>query len=159
LRKEKDLGTIATGKLADVVVLAADPLSDITNTRRIERVFLGGEQMDISFHPDYKISIPRPVVDSQIGSSGLSVNNVIPNIATEGSEDLTVELVGHFFPSAKVTFNKIPVQSTFVSVGRLKVVIPSTLLENVGSYVVQVEDSFEDQTFRSNPIFFVVKYK
>lgn len=36
------LGTIAPGKLADLVLLSADPLADINNTRRIEAVVLNG---------------------------------------------------------------------------------------------------------------------
>lgn len=35
-------GTIERGKLADLVLLAADPLADIRNTRRIEAVVAGG---------------------------------------------------------------------------------------------------------------------
>jgi imidazolonepropionase-like amidohydrolase len=41
-----DLGTIAAGKSADFVVLDADPLADITNTRRIARVFMRGVEVD-----------------------------------------------------------------------------------------------------------------
>jgi imidazolonepropionase-like amidohydrolase len=41
-----DLGTIAPGKLADMVLLDADPLGAITNTRQIHRVFLGGRVVD-----------------------------------------------------------------------------------------------------------------
>ncbi len=40
--REKDLGTIAPGKLADVLVLDADPLADVRNTRRIAHVIRGG---------------------------------------------------------------------------------------------------------------------
>ena len=36
------LGTVETGKLADLVVLAADPTASIDNTRRIEAVVLRG---------------------------------------------------------------------------------------------------------------------
>lgn len=36
-------GTIATGKVADFLVLEANPLDDITNTRRIREVYLAGE--------------------------------------------------------------------------------------------------------------------
>jgi imidazolonepropionase-like amidohydrolase len=37
-----DVGTLEPGKRADLVVLAASPLQDIHNTRRIERVMQGG---------------------------------------------------------------------------------------------------------------------
>jgi imidazolonepropionase-like amidohydrolase len=41
-----DLGTLAPGKSADFLVLAANPLDDITNTRRIEKVFMRGVALD-----------------------------------------------------------------------------------------------------------------
>src|SRR5205809_855387 len=42
----KDVGTVASGKSADFVVLDANPLDDITNTRRINTVYLRGGQVD-----------------------------------------------------------------------------------------------------------------
>ena len=41
-----DLGMVAQGKSADFIVLDANPLDDITNTRRISRVFLRGHEVD-----------------------------------------------------------------------------------------------------------------
>lgn len=40
------MGTIAPGMLADLVLLSADPLTDITNTRRIEAVVTQGRLLD-----------------------------------------------------------------------------------------------------------------
>jgi hypothetical protein len=42
LRQERQLGSIEAGKAADLVILAADPLADIRNTRKIERVLRNG---------------------------------------------------------------------------------------------------------------------
>ena len=40
------LGTIAPGKAADLVLLDADPLADIRNTRRVHAVVVGGRLVD-----------------------------------------------------------------------------------------------------------------
>ncbi|HWP43695.1 MAG TPA: amidohydrolase family protein [Blastocatellia bacterium] len=44
--REKDLGSIEPGKLADMVVLDADPLADIRNVRFVHRVIKGGRIYD-----------------------------------------------------------------------------------------------------------------
>jgi len=41
-----DAGTLAAGKSADFIVLDANPLDDITNTRRIASVYLRGAAVD-----------------------------------------------------------------------------------------------------------------
>ena len=41
-----ELGMVAPGKSADFVVLDANPLDDVTNTRKINRVYLRGQEID-----------------------------------------------------------------------------------------------------------------
>src|ERR1700730_18315216 len=46
LGMEKDLGTIEKGKIANLVLLDADPTADIRNTTKISAVFLAGNEFD-----------------------------------------------------------------------------------------------------------------
>ena len=46
--KERELGSIEEGKLADLVLLSADPLEDISHTQEIELVVKGGKIVDRS---------------------------------------------------------------------------------------------------------------
>jgi hypothetical protein len=48
-----EIGTIETGKLADILIVNADPLEDIWNLRDIAHVIFNGEDIDLSFHASY----------------------------------------------------------------------------------------------------------
>ena len=49
MRREKDLGTIEQGKLADLILLDANPLTDISNTRKINAVVVNGRYLSREF--------------------------------------------------------------------------------------------------------------
>lgn len=44
--REKDLGSVETGKIADLILLGADPSHDIANIRTVETVIQGGRIVD-----------------------------------------------------------------------------------------------------------------
>jgi imidazolonepropionase-like amidohydrolase len=46
--RQAELGTVEKGKVADLVLLDANPLDDIANTRRIRAVVLAGRYFDRS---------------------------------------------------------------------------------------------------------------
>jgi imidazolonepropionase-like amidohydrolase len=66
-RMQKDLGTIETGKLADLLLLDADPLADISNIRKLRTVFVEGRAIDPNSLPTNPIwyKAPRTTSTSQ----------------------------------------------------------------------------------------------
>ena len=61
LGKGAEIGTITPGKLADILVVSADPLEDISNTQQVALVIKGGQIVDTNYHADYSVPIPRPL--------------------------------------------------------------------------------------------------
>ncbi len=43
---EDQYGTLEPGKIADLIILSADPLEDIRNTRNIDEVWMNGERVN-----------------------------------------------------------------------------------------------------------------
>jgi hypothetical protein len=53
-RMLNDLGTVEAGKLADVLIVSADPTRDVRNLRQIDTVIKDGKVVDRAYHADYK---------------------------------------------------------------------------------------------------------
>jgi hypothetical protein len=64
---EKDLGNIEKGTIANLVLLDADPVSDIHNTTKISEVFLGGKEFD------------RPALDQMLKSAEAAAKSATIN--------------------------------------------------------------------------------
>lgn len=60
LRKDRELGTIAAGKLADLVVVDRNPLQDIKNIKHISLVMKDGKIIERTYHADFAMPLPRP---------------------------------------------------------------------------------------------------
>jgi imidazolonepropionase-like amidohydrolase len=63
LHKENDLGTIAPGRVADIILIDGDPLADIRATRKIRTVMMNGKQVDTRLDPNFTNPILRPVAE------------------------------------------------------------------------------------------------
>jgi predicted amidohydrolase len=53
LRKQDLLGTVEAGKLADVIIVDADPLKDIKNLDKIDTVIQDGRIVELGYHANY----------------------------------------------------------------------------------------------------------
>jgi adenine deaminase len=63
--KEKDIGTVEPGKLADLIAINGDPLTDIKNTRNVEVVIVGGKEVNITLDPHFRYSVLPEITLSQ----------------------------------------------------------------------------------------------
>lgn len=58
LAASDSLGTIEPGKVADLVLLSADPIADIRNTRRLSAVVLGGRYLGVERIDELRRGVP-----------------------------------------------------------------------------------------------------
>ncbi|HYR83922.1 MAG TPA: amidohydrolase family protein [Terriglobia bacterium] len=55
IHKQDQLGTVEAGKLADVIILAQNPLQDIRNITTLETVVYDGKVIDRTCHANYRV--------------------------------------------------------------------------------------------------------
>ncbi len=84
LGREKDLGMVDTGKLADLVLLDANPLEDIGNTRKISAVVFGGK-----FFP--RASLDEMLARIETLASRPSIADVLLKTIQEQSVDAAIK--------------------------------------------------------------------
>ena len=69
-RRLADFGTIEPGKIADLVLLAADPLADIKNIRKVEMVIKDGRAVDRAKLPEARVlSVAPPAPKTSSGGA------------------------------------------------------------------------------------------
>ena len=84
-RKLSDLGTLEKGKLADMVILDADPLADIHNIRKVRSVIKGGQTVDLARLPEKRVlSSPKPVLTAD--NRALLLNPDAPEMKRQAPE-------------------------------------------------------------------------
>jgi imidazolonepropionase-like amidohydrolase len=71
-RGSKDFGTIESGKLADLLVLTADPLADIHNLRKVSAVYVEGRAIDRGRLPEVRVLSIAPEKTSSSESSKIA---------------------------------------------------------------------------------------
>ena len=137
---EDSLGTVELNKLADLVILASDPLQDIQNARTVETVIRGGEIMDTSFHSDYRFPFLRYGPESKhLYNPVPSISDVQPPVATEGSE-VTLRILGqNFIPNSVVRIGEFRVPTRWISSTELSATLGSALTSAVGTFLISVE--------------------
>jgi len=121
------IGFIGAGAFADLVVLGANPLDNIDNTRRIERVMKGGRFIRLGYSPEY--TRPQAPIRAIPSTPEPEISGITPNAVAEGSPEfeMTVEGVG-FIGESVVRIDGVSVPTAFVNIRTLKARIPASVV-------------------------------
>lgn len=123
------VGAIRAGSFADIVVLGANPLEDITNTRKIERVMKGGKFIDLGYTPAY-FTFTRPPRGIDLKTLAPAIVAISPYTVVEGSPDFEMIVEGTgFVGKSVVRVDGVSLPTTFLSTRKLNVKIPANLVE------------------------------
>ena len=151
------VGTIEAGKLADLVVVNADPLQSIGNLQQIEWVIKDGNLIDRTYHAWFRNPLPRGTVDAlgwvaalkrqtlqkdptwAFGQPPPGIEAISPSQATEGDPELTVTIRGvNFTTKSVVHFDGQPVPARLVSETELQITVAAGLIASAGNYPLTV---------------------
>jgi hypothetical protein len=141
LKKDRDLGSVEVGKLADLVLLDKNPLDDIRNTRSVRSVLQGGRLLPTGYHFSYRNPLSRSTRATSPGGSNptpqlkaLSVDSV-----ARGGRSIDLKVSGDLFmQGALVYLDDVALETRYESLKALTAVVPPTLSATVGTRWVTV---------------------
>ena len=140
-KKDKDYGSVETGKVADLSIVEGDPLQDIWMTQNVKIVVMDGKVIEIGF-TKYKNPIP-----SFYSYQSLPLDlEIAPLFLIEGSGPTTLRVRGQggMWPFHRVMLNGEPLPTSFVSKDELKAVIPPDAIAKAGTYIVTLKCEGEE---------------
>jgi hypothetical protein len=123
------VGSIEPGNFADLVVVTADPLTSISNTKRIERVMKAGTWIELGFHPEYySFATPARSIAGSVFAPVISA--VTPSSVEAGAGDTRVTLEGSGFTTTSlVQIDGVSVKTIFHDPKRVEFVLPARFVE------------------------------
>lgn len=136
------VGTLAPGQRGDLVILSADPLADIRNTRRIVAVVKDGVPVDTTYHRDYSTPLPYPI--AEFSSSFVPVPallDISPKSAPVESAPVTLTVRGSGFTmTSVVVVEGRAVPTRFKKTAELEATIPADRMRTIGTLPVAVSN-------------------
>ena len=159
LELERRIGTIERGKAADLVLLDANPLQEIANTKKISTVIVDGRVVDTAYHPAYELPIRRPGPESKHLYNPIPVvRDVLPPVAVEGAS-MILRIVGRgFTPSSIVKLDGRASDTRWISPTELAANLTAQHTAKVGTFLITVETPAPGGG-SSNPVEFLVNFK
>ena len=127
-RGRAKIGSIRPGNFADLVVVSADPSSDISNTKKIERVMKNGRWVELTYHPEY-VTLSKPAAPLAASTFAPVISSIAPSSVKEGSPSIHVVLEGSgFMMTSLVRVDGVSVKTTFRDPRHLEFELPASAI-------------------------------
>ena len=168
MRVSDRIGTITRGKLADILIVNADPIADIRNLRNIDSVIQNGKVIDRNFTASYSVPFPGHDPDHrytindhqwvralkrELGTNGGAqmpnpavspfpgIEGIAPTMIRQNSPTTNLTLKGfNFVAGTKVLFDGAPVPYRRVSATELQVILDQNLLKRAGRFTLVLQN-------------------
>jgi hypothetical protein len=128
-RGEAKVGAIRAGNFADLVVVSADPLSDISNTKKIERVMKNGRWVELGYHPEY-FTFVRSARSLAAATFAPAISSIQPSSVKAGSGPVRVVLEGSgFMMTSLVRVDGVSVKTIFRNPRQIEFDLPAHAVE------------------------------
>lgn len=125
VRGPAKVGSIRAGNFADLVVVSADPSTDISNTKKIERVMKNGRWGELTYHPEY-VTLTKPAGALAASTFAPVISAIEPSSVKEGSPSTHVVLEGSgFLMTSLVRIDGISVRTMFRDPRHLEFDLPA----------------------------------
>jgi hypothetical protein len=162
------IGTIERGKLADLIIVNANPVDDVANLRQIDSVIFDGKIIDRGFHAWYATPFGgaaddiravedllwvRRLKEEYPGGGGggggnlpdpnnspqPAITTINPVVVTQGSTGMTLTITGfNFVARSRVLVDGVSVPWRRVSATELAVSLEQNMLQRAGRFDVVV---------------------
>ncbi len=163
------IGTVEQGKLADIIIVDADPLADIRNLREIDSVIFNGRLINHGIHASYSVPYygydgdqrytindghwvgalkeftgpirPSNTAPNPDTSPQPAIEMIAPTSIKRGSAATTLDLTGfNFVAGTKVLIDGNTVPWEWVDGTRINVMLDGNLLSQAGRYEIVLEN-------------------
>lgn len=155
------IGTVEAGKLADIIIVDADPLEDIRNLRQIDTVVFNGGVIDNGIHASYSVPFygydgdqrytindghwvaalkestgpirTRDAAPNPDASPQPAIEGIAPTAIKRGSPATTLELRGfNFVAGTRVLIDGVSVPWEWVDGTKINVMLDENILSQAG---------------------------
>jgi imidazolonepropionase-like amidohydrolase len=139
VHQDKNLATIEAGKLADVIVLTRNPLTDIKNIRSLETVIQHGRVQELGYHMDYRVVIARPYQTVNSSLPVPHISSVEPSAVPINTKGLVLTVKGrNFSEENRVLWENTDLHVLKFSPTEVTVAVPDELVRTPGTLKVHM---------------------